>query len=563
MHWEVEVNIKALCPLLGLVAASTAMADDLRLTIDADYSGQGVYRYCPSVVDIDGVRHAFYCRNSTAYETVDSIYHATVSPSGALADETVVLSPADPNGEAWDSYHVCDPSVVAGRFWYNGRHYRYLMAYLGVKGRPGDSASDGYKCINNKVGFAVSDSLAGGWVRMGANCAVKTEHANSWGVGQPSLVSLDGAGKVALFYAGDYGTRMLELDFSNADATAASLAVRNGGAGTFVSTDGISDLKGTASSGMTITNGDFAWDRRTGCLYLSADTPDSPDSWYDDGGCYIFVTKSVTVYRAHLGTLSTSRIASAKWEKTCRIVPSDLDANFGTAFRIHNSGFLRNGRGGLVEKTTFASLAHCRSNALYTYRFAPVRWGSGMDWFDGGLGAAGRETWGGTWSPEKGAQESVIVLDGVDSGSVEFLADRTRRITKEGRSARIAFTATIEDVEALQPLGPEAKGGFSACNGEYWGVGADPDGGASNVWRRLSGKTPVLNSQVLVELEIFRLGRQNKVSYSVDGAKLGEFPIFMKDSKVSKVEFAGEGDISSLEGSAEGDWTEGLQVRIQ
>lgn len=68
---------------------------------------------------------------------------------------------------------------------------------------------------------------------------------------------------------------------------------------------------------------------------------------------------------------------------------------------------------------------------------------------------------------------------------------------------------------------------------------------------------------MLVELEIFRLGRQNKVSYSVDGVKLGEFPIFMKDSKVSKVEFAGEGDISSLEGSAEGDWTEGLQVRIQ
>ena len=558
-----EMYVKALYPLLGLVAAATAMADDLRLTIDPSYSGQGFYRYCPSVVVIDGVRHAFYCRNNAAYAVVDSICHATVSPSGDLTGEAVVFSPADSNGEAWDSYHVCDPSVIAGRFWYNGRHYRYLMAYLGVKGRPGDSTSDGARCINNKVGFAVSDSLTEGWVRMGANCVVETEHADWWGVGQPSIVSLDGAGKVALFYAGDYGTRMLELDFSNAEATTASLAVRKGGVGTFVSTDGVSDLRGPASSGMTITNGDFAWDRRTGCLYLSVDTPDSSDGWYDDGGYNLYITKAVTVYRAHLGTLSSSRIASAKWEKACRIVPSDLDANFGTAFRIHNSGFLRDGRGELAEKTTFASLAHCEPNPLYTYRFVPVRWGSGMDWFDGGLGAAGRETWGGTWRPAKDPQASVILLDGLGADGAEFRADRTRKIAKEGRSARVAFVATIED-DSFQPeVDPEAKGGISAYDGAYWGIGADPDGGSSNVWRRLSGKAPVLDSQVSVVYEISRSGGTNKVSYAVDGEKLGEFPIVLKNSKVSKVEFAGDGEISSLEGSAEGDWTEGLQVRIQ
>ena len=118
--------------------------------------------------------------------------------------------------------------MIAGKFWYNGRFYRYLMAYLGVKGKPGDTNSDGARCINNKVGFAVSDSLSSGWIRMGSDCVVATETPANWGVGQPSIVNLDGAGKIALFYAGDYETRVLVLDFGNAEATAASLRVHVG-----------------------------------------------------------------------------------------------------------------------------------------------------------------------------------------------------------------------------------------------------------------------------------------------------------------------------------------------
>ena len=360
-----------------VAAATVFAAADIPLTVETGYSGRGFYRYCPSVLDEGGVRHAFYCRNKDAYSVVDYIYHATVSPSGALSNETIVLSPADSTGTAWDSYHVCDPSVIAGRFWYNGRFYRYLMAYLGVKGKPGDTSSDGHKCINNKVGLAVSDSLVGGWVRMGSNCVVKTGTPANWGVGQPSIVSVDGAGRVALFYAGDYGTRVLMLDFSDAAAASSSLRVHTGGEGTFVSTKGISDLKGAMLSGMTITNGDFAWNRKTGYLYLSVDTPDRYDSWYDDGGYYLYVTKAVTVYRAHIGEFSLERLAAAGWEKMSRIYPDDLAADFRSSFRIHNSGLARTSRGELSEKTVFVSVAHLENNALYTYRFVPVRWGVG------------------------------------------------------------------------------------------------------------------------------------------------------------------------------------------
>ena len=558
----VDCWVRVWVPVLALSAA-TVVAKDIPLTIETGYSGQGFYRYCPSVVDSGGVRHVFYCRNRNAYSVVDYIYHATLSPAGTLSGEAVVLSPADSTGTAWDSYHVCDPSVIAGRFWYNGRFYRYLMAYLGVRGRPGDSASDGAKCINNKVGFAVSDSLSEGWVRMGSDCVVATGTPSQWGVGQPSVVSLDGAGKMALFYAGDYGTRVLSLDFGDAEASAASLRVHTGSEGTAVSTKGIGDLKGAKLSGMTITNGDFAWNRKTGCLYLSVDTPDRYDSWYDDGGYYLYITKAVTVYRAYLGEFSLERLAAVEWEKMCRIYPNDLAPDFKSSFRVHNSGLARTPQGELSEKTVFASVAHLENNALYTYRFVPVRWGSGMDWFDGGLESPGREPWGGAWTFPVEKHNGTIALDGPDSQTIAFRADMARKLTKDGRTARVALDITFEYDNALQPLDANTKAGIAAYNGSYWGVGADPDGGASNVWRRLSGKTPVLDSPVPVVCEIFRTNGMDMVSYSIDGEMIGIFSLVLRNRTVSNVAFSGNGAISSLSGSAEGSWSEGMGVSFR
>ena len=558
-----DCRIRTLLVSVVALSALTVGAADIPLVIDSAYSGNGFYRYCPSVVDSGGVRHVFYCRNKNANSVVDYIYHATVSPSGTLSGETIVLSPADSTGTAWDSYHVCDPSVIAGRFWYNGRYYRYLMAYLGVKGRPGDSASDGANSINNKVGLAVSDSLSEGWVRMGSNCVVETGTPQEWGVGQPSIVSLDDAGKVALFYAGDYGTRVLLLDFGNADATSASLRVHIGNEGVAVSRNGVSDLKGAKTSGMTITNGDFAWNRETGCLYLSVDTPDHHDRWYDDGGCNMYITKAVTIYRAHLGTFSATSVGAAKWEKMSRIYPSDLAADFSSSFRVHNSGLARTPQGALSDKMTFASVAQVKSGFLYTYHFVPVRWGVGMDWFDGGLGTPDRDPWGGSWTPSAEKINGTIVLDMSDDQSVAFRADRARKITSRGRTARVELEATFECDNSLPAFAANTKAGITAYNGSYWVIGADPDGGASNVWRRLSGKAPVLDSPISVVCEIFRANGNDMVTYMVDGETIGTFPLVLRDKTVSKVVFSGNGEISSLLGSAEGDWSEGTSILIK
>ena len=344
------------------------------LNVPTDYSSGGFYRYCPATLVEGGVRHVFYCKNTTANQIVDSIYHATVDAAGNLSGESAVLDPADSTGTAWDSYHVCDPSVIKGAFVYNDHTYTYLMAYLGVQGRVGDTESDGYKAINNKVGLAVSDSLDSGWVRMGTDAVVVTDMSGTWGVGQPSLVSLDNAGKVALFYAGDYGTRMLALDFTDAAKTTASLAQKVGSEGSPVSKDGVSDLAGTTTK-MTITNADFAYNPATGRLYMIADTPDRANSWYDDGGQNLYITKAVTVYGCTLYALNANSVTNASWHQQMRIQPADLDGStLATSARVTNSGLVRTPYGDIAEKTAMVTVANVVPNALYTYRFMPVDW---------------------------------------------------------------------------------------------------------------------------------------------------------------------------------------------
>ena len=362
----------AIAVALGAVGW-TAGADFVPVSVSNDYVPDGFYRYAPSALVESGVRHVFYCRNVNSREVVDGIYHAVQAADGTLGAETCVLAPADSTGTAWDSYHVCDPSVIAGAFYYEGHTYRYLMAYLGVKGRPGDATSDGAKSINNKVGLAVSDSLTGGWVRMGTNPVVVTEHLDWWGVGQPSLLSVDGAGKVALFYAGDYETRMLSLDFTDAAATAASLATRVGDQGVWLGKTGVMDLVGTSLK-MTITNADFAYDAARKLLYMIADTPDRQNGWYDDGGYYLYISKAVSVYRTPVDTLANLNLESAEWELVARFQPSDLAADYSTAARCHNSGLVRTDAGGLAGFQANVAVANVKNDALYTYRFLPVSW---------------------------------------------------------------------------------------------------------------------------------------------------------------------------------------------
>lgn len=174
------------------------------------FDGQNRYAYCPSVAEIDGVTHMWFCGNPDENIFIDNIYHVAISADGTVSEPVSVLQPGEP-GE-WDSQHVCDPSVVKGEFLYDGHVYSYAMFYLG-------SSLDHYY---NEIGVAFADNPdAAEWVKFDRQLVTKRwggdddqslgNGAFSWGVGQPSAFSTNLKGEVMLTYTvGDKdGTRVV------------------------------------------------------------------------------------------------------------------------------------------------------------------------------------------------------------------------------------------------------------------------------------------------------------------------------------------------------------------
>ena len=172
------------------------------------FVNQNRYSYCPSVLlQGDGSKHVFFCGNPNQNEMVDNVYHFVENANGTKTKAESVLQPS----LSWDSRHTCDPNVIQGEFKYNGNGYKYAMFFL----------SNPLEYYYNEIGVAFSNDLnATAWVKYPSQIVTKTwsqegdqslgGNSKSWGVGQPSAVSLDKKGKVLLTYTvGDAaGTRV-------------------------------------------------------------------------------------------------------------------------------------------------------------------------------------------------------------------------------------------------------------------------------------------------------------------------------------------------------------------
>ena len=143
------------------------------------------YAYAPSVLlDAQG-ELIWTCHNDASGVIRDHIYY-TYSRNGALQSRSVLS--AGPAG-AWDSFHTCDPSVVQASLSFRGQRFKYLMAYLG---------NDVNASAHNQIGLAAASSVDGPWTKLGAPVVTAVDDG-TWGVGQPSLVALDGT-HFMLFY---------------------------------------------------------------------------------------------------------------------------------------------------------------------------------------------------------------------------------------------------------------------------------------------------------------------------------------------------------------------------
>ncbi len=243
------------------------------------FTGERKYAYCPSIIEQGNDRHIWFCGNDPDGAFYDQIYYVHEAADGTVGMPSIVLSPGTPG--SWDDRHVCDPSVIEGDFKMNGVSYKYALFYLGNRENR----------FYNEIGVAFSNSLTdNSWVKYPGPIVPKTwegeqdlqfEGSNgqiytAWGVGQPSVVSVDQKGKVLITYtAGDAeGTRTLlrEADLSNMDHPDLGTPVR-------MATSGLTQINYTTAD--IAPNADFAVDAEKENIYMVRHVQPAPASYPD------------------------------------------------------------------------------------------------------------------------------------------------------------------------------------------------------------------------------------------------------------------------------------------
>ncbi len=294
------------------------------------FYNQSRYSYCPSLVkEPDGNVHMFFCGNPEQLVMVDNIYHVRINPDGTQTAPKSVVQPG-PSG-SWDDHHICDPSVIGGSFRMHGDTYKYAMFYL----------TNRHGVYYNEVGVAFSNDLeANQWAKYPQQIIKKTwdydgdeqllNGGKSWGVGQPSAISMDQKSEVLLTYTvGDKnGTRIewVKLDLSDMDNHKPLSSTR-------MVNDGLFNIDYTGED--YTCNSDFAIDLEDNVIVMVRPVQPHPTTYP------AFLNESLEVNYMQLDDFLKG---SGKWESMVRIAP------YMTGFaRNHNAGLERD-QYGAMEK---------------------------------------------------------------------------------------------------------------------------------------------------------------------------------------------------------------------
>jgi len=290
------------------------------------FDGQQRYAYCPSVISQGSTRHIWFCGNEPAGVFSDHIYYIR---GDSTTVPKIVLAPG-PAG-TWDDRHVCDPSVIKGKFNFNGTTYQYAMFYLGNR-------TDRYY---NEIGVAFAQSPdADAWVKYPDPLVPKTWAGDqdmpvgggqAWGVGEPSAISADHQSKILLTYTiGDAnGTRVVVRQADLSDMTNIQL-----GQPTIVSTAGLTKLD-YSTGNIVLSNADFATDSNRTTVYMTSAVLPVPASYP------AFIPAAVDLNRM---AYSHSINGTGTWTAIERIGPT------ASGFpRNHNSGLGRDAYGAISD----------------------------------------------------------------------------------------------------------------------------------------------------------------------------------------------------------------------
>lgn len=307
------------------LAAGPAVADRGSPPVDWDRASvqevydpaDGYYSYAPSVVREGKTEWIWSCHNDEFRVIKDHIY-LTKLVDGVVVDSRSVLqaSPAP----AWDSFHVCDPSVVTGKFSYLGTKYKLAMFYLG---------NDLDASAHNQVGVAFANSPEGPWVKL-PRPVVTFDRTDQWGAGQPTAVMMPGKpGTVLLGYTqGDTSTRAFVVSVDLRAAERAKVSTP-----TLLPTAG---LTGTDGAPDYLNGFDLVYDKRGDRFLTVREQHPYPldNPWW--------IGPAVQVAAIDADDLIKGR---GTWLPT-----GDIDESVTGFPRNHNAGFARDWKGHLAQK---------------------------------------------------------------------------------------------------------------------------------------------------------------------------------------------------------------------
>lgn len=267
-----------------------------------------IYNYCPTIIQTDATtRYAYYCSNRYSSNTLKEFewlgvsltqkgkYHDYFDEIGDnritdyvacrkgilhngewyWSDKSYVLGPTE--GSLTEGEQTCDPNVIKGEFYYDGKTYPYLMNYLACSTRDNTF---------NHVCLAVAEDPMGPWIKCDKVAPLREFTIDGvpeymlktylWGYGQASMISVDKKGRVLMFYStiaptynesGDYWqhvtrTTVERWDLSNIENPVMEFRYDS---------MPVKGLQRYDEQIGTVTNGDYAYDPTTNRIYCVLD----------------------------------------------------------------------------------------------------------------------------------------------------------------------------------------------------------------------------------------------------------------------------------------------------
>jgi hypothetical protein len=301
------------------------------------------YSYAASA--IDGTTERYYTCHSRASGDIRDHAFLTKRTGGIVTSSASALGPSS---AGWDSYHLCDPSVIRVNASYSGQSYSYAMFYLG---------NDQACSCHNQVGVAYSNSLDGPWVRYPSPIvAFRTgEPTSDWGAGQPSATTIDPtSGTAVLTWTEGYGgPNVGKMAMVDLDGGAPVLSGIHD-----ITTAGLVDANGNPDD---LNNFDIVYSPQRDRFYMVRERHPYPTTSPN------YISTAVQIL---------SLPGSDMWNSTGTwTVEGSIDGSLSGAARTHNPGFLRTQYGTLPnesEITVVYTTATLDPDSLWSYALSRV-----------------------------------------------------------------------------------------------------------------------------------------------------------------------------------------------